>query len=283
MTLGVLGAADVPAAAALSRSVGWNQDEADWGRLVALHPEGALAARADGELVGTATLVRYGKALAWLGMVIVDPRRRGEGIGAALLDAALAQLAPDDVVGLDATDLGAPLYERRGFARVGAIERWSGALVPPAGGAPVPGTAVRRAAPEDAAALAAFDRSVAGVDRGDLLARLLAEPGTEVLAAVRAEAVVAYAASRTGRERRHVGPVVAADGAALVGVLNAVAAALSGAEVFLDAVQSQDRTLRLEDWGLEVARTLGRMVRPAGADVALLGPGLVAAMGFEWG
>src|SRR5690606_23392560 len=77
LEVGRLTLADVPAAAALSAAIDWNQDEADWRRLVELHPEGCVAARLDGELVGTATLVRYPgvshdgpKELAWLGMVI---------------------------------------------------------------------------------------------------------------------------------------------------------------------------------------------------------------------
>src|SRR5690606_21782784 len=203
MPLSRLEPADVAAAARLSAVVGWNQNEADWERLVTLHPEGAFAVRDEDGLVGTATLVRYGDRLAWLGMVIVAPERRGEGLGAALIDRALAAAVPGSTVGLDATDLGAPLYLRRGFVSVGSVQRWAGVLVPVAADVGSDGVA-RQAEPADLDSLATFDIAACGVDRRPLLARLLAEPATSVWVVQRGGAPVAYAALRSGRERLHV-------------------------------------------------------------------------------
>lgn len=301
--VGALTAADVAAAARLSAGVGWNQDEADWARLVALHPEGAFAARQGGELVGTATLVRYGGALAWLGMVIVREDLRGQGLGGQLVDAALASWTPPAgaAVGLDATSLGAPLYRRKGFETVAHIDRWVGALrAPEAGGeaagvahearglqdggeAPRRAVAARAAGPADVPALARLDAAATGVDREALLARLASEPGTAVCLVERDGEPVAHAALRTGRERLHVGPVVAADGTALHAVLAAVAERAAGREVFLDAVRSGARSRTLEAWGLRVARSLERMLRPAVPGRAMLDERVVAATGFEWG
>ena len=298
--------ADVPAAAALSAAIGWNQDEADWRRLVALHPEGGVAARVAGRLVGTATLIGYpqaasgfrpssagGKAanrgsLAWLGMVISDPALRGQGIGSAVTDAALARweahwgTASGSVIGLDATEFGAPLYRRRGFESVASIERWAGELERPTteGAAE---TSVSPAQPSDLAALRALDLAATGVDRSALLNYLAAEPSATMVVAKRAvDELVGYAVLRSGREYRRIGPLLVAPGHDSLGpLLDSLRVAAAGSPVFLDAVRGAVDPKRLAERGLSVARTLQRMTRPAVP--VFSGASVVAAMGFEWG
>lgn len=279
--LGRLTPGDVPAAARLSAGVGWNQDEADWARLLAVNPEGGFAAWLGDELVGTATLVRHGDLLAWLGMVIVREDVRGRGVAGRLVEAALAGLSPPPggAVGLDATELGAPVYLRRGFEAVAPIDRWVGVLRTLSGASP----SVRQAGPGDQEALARLDAAATGVDRRRLLERLLAEPGTAVLVAEAGGRAVAYAALRGGRERLHVGPVVAADEAACEAVLDAVAERAAGREAFVDAVRAPWRAQVLERRGLSVARSLQRMLRPALPALAMTGERVLAAAGFEWG
>lgn len=279
-SIGRLEREDVSSAAALSAAVGWNQNEEDWARLVELHPEGAFAARVDGELVGTTTLVSYGDALAWLGMVIVHPERRGGGIGSALVDTALAG-APSRVIGLDATDLGAPLYERRGFTGVATIDRWSGVLR--AEPARRHHASVRSAGAGDVDRIARFDSALSGLDRVALLSQLASEAGTTLVFAERGGTVAGFAALRSGRERPHVGPIVVFDDEALHVVINELASRTAGEHVFLDAVRQEHTSGRLEAFGLQVARSLRRMTRPAAPEAAMMRPELVAAMGLEWG
>ena len=307
--------ADVPHAAALSAAIGWNQDEEDWRRLVEVHPEGVVAARLDGQLVGTATLVRYSRVgeegksqgglldpdpaagvpskvvpsqLAWLGMVITHPEVRGRGIGGAVTDAALAlwQGAGESVIGLDATEYGAPIYRRRGFEAVATIDRWSGRLRP-AGSLPADRAAdpeVVRVGAADIAGLAdvvAYDRSIMGVDRSGLLRHLSGEPGAQLLAARRGETTVGYVALRSGRHRRHVGPLVAADPHVAGLLLDRAARLGGGSEVFLDAVRGAMEGVDLAAHGLGVVRTLQRMARPARP--VFESSAVVAAFDFAWG
>lgn len=305
--------ADVAAAAALSASIGWNQDEADWRRLLDLHPEGAVAARRAGELVGTATLVSYepvsarvarGEPLAWLGMVIVSPSVRGQGIGSAVMDAALAGpvAAAAGVIGLDATEFGAPLYRRRGFETVTLIDRWAGTLgqrplvggagtVSAGGGVVIAGEAggatnetdflVRRATPADLAAITALDNAETGVDRSALLRHLAAEESSSLVLVERGAELLGYAALRTGRVSRQVGPLVACDAGAVERLLNSVAELAAGSPVYLDSVRGVMPPGGFEAHGLSVVRTLERMTRPAAQ--VMQGDCVVAAMGFAWG
>src|SRR5512141_2083245 len=73
-------AADIPAGIRLCRISGWNQQERDWSRFLTLEPDGCFVACTGGQVCGTATTLRYGERLGWIGMVLVDPEQRGRGI-----------------------------------------------------------------------------------------------------------------------------------------------------------------------------------------------------------
>src|SRR5215211_8728516 len=83
---------DIAAAMRLKDAAGWNQTEKDWLRLLALEPYGCFAAVKDGRLVGTTTTTTYGNDLAWIGMVLVDPEERHQGIATQLMNVALDYL-----------------------------------------------------------------------------------------------------------------------------------------------------------------------------------------------
>lgn len=310
LEVGRLTLADVPAAAALSAAIDWNQDEADWRRLVELHPEGCVAARLDGELVGTATLVRYPgvahdgpKELAWLGMVIAHPKVRGRGVGAAVTDAALGlwEGPPGGEIGLDATEFGAPIYRRRGFEAVSTIDRWAGrleavgssgagrfgadavvtgALADAAPGAAA-GVEVSVAGPADLADVCALDRRETGVDRSALLTHTAAEEGALLLVARRDAELVGYLASRRGRHHRHVGPVVAASPGVVSGLLDGVATSFGAGPVFLDSVRGVLPGELLISHGLSVGRSLLRMTRQR--QTVFERASVAAAFDFAWG
>src|SRR5215813_13450833 len=118
---------DIPAAMKLKEAAGWNQTEDDWRRLIRLEPDGCFAAIKDGELVGTTTTTTYNDDLAWVGMVLVDPQSRRQGIATRLLETALDYLKGKvATVKLDATPQGKLVYEQFGFEVESMVERWSG-------------------------------------------------------------------------------------------------------------------------------------------------------------
>jgi GNAT superfamily N-acetyltransferase len=271
--------ADLDAALALSIEAGWNQVAADWRRLLDLAPHGCLAGRVRGGLVATATVVSYAPGVSWIGMVLVARAQRQRGIGTAMLQAALA--AADGVgavVGLDATDLGRPLYLTHGFADVAPIDRWVGTLRPP--GRPLSSIALTALA-ADLARACAFDRAACGADRGALLAHLAREPEAASWVATQGGRVVGLACLRPGREHAHLGPVVG-EAAALGPLLAAAAERLGGGSVLLDAPRGEATTALLGAHGLRVQRRLTRMTRPARQGI-LMGAAVAAATAFEWG
>jgi len=183
---------DLDAALALSTAEAWNQCAADWRRLLTLEPAGCFAAREGSRLVGTVTTLTYGRALAWIGMMVVDPGFRRRGIGVALMRMALDHLRGVGVtsVKLDATPAGRPLYESLGFAPETEIERWQGAARSATSADPRP---ANRSSPD---ALLALDQAAYGLDRSRLLERLVAEGVGEPLVAQPEQAAPTASRSR---------------------------------------------------------------------------------------
>lgn len=107
----------IASACRLSTRAGWNQNEEDWRRLVRVAPAGVKVWIDAGEVRASYSVVTYGRESAWIGMVLVDPDYRGKGLGKAAFLGALeeARASKAAVIGLDATDLGEPIYRKFGF------------------------------------------------------------------------------------------------------------------------------------------------------------------------
>jgi GNAT superfamily N-acetyltransferase len=76
--------------------------------------------------LGFVTVCRHQKRSAWIGNLIVDPSRRGEGFGRRLFEHVLGFLSERGMASLwlTASADGLPLYASCGFREVGRIERW---------------------------------------------------------------------------------------------------------------------------------------------------------------
>ncbi|MDE3199112.1 MAG: GNAT family N-acetyltransferase [Acidobacteriota bacterium] len=116
---------DIDEAFELSSIAGWNQTRDDW-RLLLETAEVCLAIEADRRLASTATLICYGRKLAWLGMVLTHPDFRRRGFARLLMNEIMERAHELGVttVKLDATDLGRELYESFGFRAEQPVERW---------------------------------------------------------------------------------------------------------------------------------------------------------------
>lgn len=266
---------DIPAAMRLKEAAGWNQTEMDWHRLLALEPDGCFAAVKDARLVGTTTTTRYGNDLAWIGMVLVDPHERRQGIATRLMNVAIEYLK-DKVatVKLDATAQGQPLYESSGFRFESVLERWSGTSNPPNVETPKI-DAIHELLPLDRIAFVA--------DRSKLLKRLIEDACIPpVLLRAAAGALSGYALARRGTNADYVGPVVAKSPQHVESLLDQVLSQLPGRRVYIDFnKECGASTSVLSDRGFVKERDLIRM--SAGAQAEKTSPLIIAIAGPETG
>ena len=175
-------------------------------------------------------------------------------------------------VGLDATDLGRPVYLKQGFVDVAPIDRWSGVLSAIADDRDV-GLADRSTFDD----IARLDHESCGADRSDFLLHLMNEP--DVFGVV---AHQGFAFLRPGRTCAHVGPMVAADDAVGGRLLSRLARLSAGKPVLIDALQSAGTSRLLEAGGLSIVRRLTRMTLGT-AKAELMGERVRAITSFEWG
>jgi GNAT superfamily N-acetyltransferase len=241
----------------LKQRVGWNQTAADWARFLSLQPDGCFVAEHDGTAAGTVTSCIFGP-VAWVGMMLVEPARRGQGIGRALLTRALEALEAKGVrsVRLDATAMGEPLYLSLGFVPQFHLARLEGELN---AGAEAPGVETgRRENWENAARL---DIEVTQTDRRSLLFELFRERPDELRVVRRGGAVVGFLTTRRGARALYVGPCLATKEAGPL-LLADVCRRHAGQFVFVDVPLGNSASL---SWwkrqGLYEQRQLLRMCR----------------------
>jgi len=202
---------DLPGADKLRAAAGWNQTLQDWERLLSLDAEGCFVAEDQGEIVGSATTTPYGNELAWIGMLLVDPSRRSQGIGRKLFMHCLDYLQKRKMrcIKLDATPAGQVLYEKVGFQVEWSLMRWDR----PAGGTimdnPSPcELSIHRLKTSDWDEVVRLDREVFGVDRRLLLAQLGEDSSHFLVCRGPDETLEGFGLLRAGINAHYMGPLV---------------------------------------------------------------------------
>jgi len=237
----------------LSLREAWPHRVEDWAFMLDFS-EG-IGAVCDGKLVGTAMLTPYGATGATCNMIIVDPSMRGMGLGRRLMETVLDR-AGERECRLTATASGLPLYEKLGFAAVGAIGQYQGVAGPLA----MPG-GVCEADRGDLAAVIALDRAASGLERGALLARLIAERPFLLLRD--ASGLRGYVSCRTFGRGALMGPLAARDDEAAGILLRAALAAHAGRFLRVDlTVAGMRHCAMIEAAGLAHAGGGVAMIRP---------------------
>jgi GNAT superfamily N-acetyltransferase len=268
---------DIPAAMRLKDAAGWNQTEDDWRRLLMLEPNGCFGAIEDGRLVGTTTTTTYGDELAWIGMVLVDPQHRRQGIAAKLMSVAIDYLNwKAGTVKLDATALGQPVYERFGFQVESLIERWSGT-------GSSHGVEQEGFNGDSLGELLALDRIAFNADRSKLIEALVNRASVPPVLMRDADGELSgYALARSGTRADYVGPVVAKDPQQVETLLDQVLSQLHDRRVYIDFnKECSAGTGVLSDRGFVKERDLIRMT--AGRPGPKTSPLVVGIAGPEIG
>ena len=264
--------ADLEDGLRLSRASGWNQAIGDWRLLLSLGPGLFRVAVEDGRVVASGGAVRYGDALAWICMILVDPAKRGHGIGTRIFDDVLERAKACvrtgglRCVGLDATPAGHGIYVQCGFQDAGGIVRMRAECEGPGpescSGEQVktqdltPG--VRPLTAADLPAVLARDREVFGADRGAVL-RWAYATAPDLAWTASAAGTIAYCFGRHGDHSDQVGPVVAEDAALAADLVRACLVRPRSRPLVVDARVEPSWLAALAGMGFREQRPFTRM------------------------
>ncbi len=250
---------DLPEALGLSTQAGWNQTIDDW-RTLLWYAGTCLAGKIAGRLVASGT-IQFNGDCGWVGMLLVDEAHRGRGHGSKMFDMLLK--VADEMrkylwLGLDATELGIPIYLKRGFREIGKIHRWQLAIphrLPRL-------FSVREYRHDtDYDRLHSLDKEACGAWR---LLMWKNDSDVDECVCEKDDEFLGFGYSRPGRIGQYIGPVVAKSDAAAAGIIAQLMERFAEnpqMPVFIDVPGNSSIEPWLKSEGFEIVRSWSRMVR----------------------
>lgn len=255
---------DIPAGLFLCRAAGWNQVSRDWELFLNLNPQGCRVAVDDeGQVAGTVATVRYEDHFSWIGMVLVDPGRKRQGIGIQLLREALQILSGEETVKLDATPEGRQIYLQLDFVDEYPLTRMQ---MGETSVKSLPDSHARTIHENDLPSLLAFDSEVFGAYRLPVL-EWLWEGGPQYAFMVEEkDTIKGYCFGRPGHNFTHIGPVVSGDFDIATDLVSAALRNCAGSPVVMDVLNHTPEWIQwLSSIGFEEQRPFIRMFRGTNA------------------
>lgn len=221
--------ADLRIAIDWAAAEGWNPGLHDAGCFHAADPGGFFMGWRDDRPVAAISAVKYGAGFGFVGLYIVDPAYRGQGLGWALWQHAMASL-DGRIAGLDGVVAQQANYRKSGFVLAHRNVRHSGLARPL-------DTAVATVDLRtlDFELVQAFDALHAPAPRTAFLRAWLAQPDSHSLGIVEDGELVASGSIRACREGHKIGPLHATTEAAADALFRALCARVpAGDAVYLD-------------------------------------------------
>jgi GNAT superfamily N-acetyltransferase len=228
-TIRPMRADEIALAADWAAAEGWNPGVDDAPCFATVDAGGFLIGELDRQPAATISCINYDDSFAFLGFYIVRPDLRGRGFGRRIWQAAIAH-AGARTIGLDGVVAQQDNYRKSGFRLAYRNVRYGGRVA-------AVGTEARPLTPLADVPLAIVVADDATVFPAPRLAFLRTWIGTRShvgRALMRDGALAAWGVIRPCRAGFKIGPLVGDDRAAAEAVLDALIAAVGGADVFLD-------------------------------------------------
>jgi GNAT superfamily N-acetyltransferase len=217
---------------------GWNPGLYDAESFYAIDPDGFFLAERAGEPLGCICAVAYDETFGYVGLFIVRPPYRGQGVGLQLLNVALQHVQTRNV-GLDAAIAMQKTYRRYGFKFAYRVIRHRCI-----GGGESPFDVTELASvPFDE--IAHYDATVFPTSRATFLSCWIAQPRSASLAVLRRQKLAGYGVLRACREGYKIGPLFADDPKAADTLFQGLCAQAPGAPIFLDAPEANPAAIEL--------------------------------------
>jgi GNAT superfamily N-acetyltransferase len=250
---------DIPAGLNLCRLAGWNQLARDWELFLQLHSNGCRVGVDDGaNVVGTVATIPYENRFAWIGMVLVDPSKRRQGIGTQLLREALHLTADHETTKLDATPAGREVYLKLGFVDEYKIIRMRGRAT--INGNVLPGA--RPLKVNDLPSLLRYDRQVFGANRQPVLEWLFKDAPEFAFIAEEQRHIRGFCLGRHGHDFDQIGPIIANDANSAAQLLSSALHQPIGRPIVVDVLTHTAAWITfVSSLGFAALRPLIRMYR----------------------
>lgn len=236
---------ELDTAVAWAAAEGWNPGLEDAEIFWETDPDGFVCAVRDGEVIGTGSIVAYGREFGFMGFFIVRPDLRGQGIGRDFWtwrrDTLRARLHPDAAIGMDGVFTMQPFYARGGFVFSHRNLRLAG--TGRSGGSPDPALVELASLPFDG--VAAFDRRHFGFSRESFLRRWIRPAGGLGLGYLDGDHLSGLGMIRPCLTGFKVGPLFAETPEIADALFSALSAHAEGQPVFLDTPENHAAALEL--------------------------------------
>ncbi|QDT65557.1 GNAT family N-acetyltransferase [Calycomorphotria hydatis] len=241
---------------------GWNPGLHDAEAFWAADPDGFVVAEQDGEIIGTGAIVKYSPRLGAMGLFIMRPDKRGQGLGRQLWyhrrDLLLSRMDDDATIMMDGVVAMQPFYAEGGFGLEHQSTRRAGVVQ---GGVEPSDQIVplHEVMFED---VVAFDAEHFGTERRLFLAHWI-DPadGTGLALVDESGEIAGMGVIRLCRNGSYkIGPLFARTADAAEELFLQLAKHADGKELCLDTPDTNQAALNLaEKYGLHSQFTCGRM------------------------
>jgi len=223
---------------------GWNPGLHDAECFFNVDPDGFFIAELSGRPIGAISAVAYDRSFGFVGLFIVVPEHRGNGIGMRLWRTGLEYLGQRNV-GLDGVLAMQDRYAERGFGYAHRNVRYEGR-----GGAsmlPEIEAEVVDLREVSIERLSPYDAGMFPAARPDFLRDWTTRPGTTGFAALSGDALRGYGVLRPCISGYKIGPLMADDEQLARSLFAALSAAAPDASIYLDTPQTNAAAVRLAE------------------------------------
>ena len=259
-TIRTMRRSEIELAIELAAREGWNPGLHDAHCFAEADPDGFLIAEVEGRLAGCISAVSYGARFGFIGLYIVVPGHRGQGIGSRLWTQGMHRLA-GRVVGLDGVPAQQDNYRKSGFALAWRNVRYAGAARAGERSVRAGDAQVVDLAAVDFEVVQADDRRVFPAPRARFLRAWISAPDTAALGCLEGGRLRGWGVIRRCREGHKIAPLVA-DTKEIAGSLFAALCerVTKGDAVYLDVpLPNEDAVALAEDHGMRGVFETARM------------------------
>jgi len=223
---------------------GWNPGNNDAQIFWDTDPEGFVAAKLRGKLIGGGSIVSYGGRFGFMGFFIIRPDHRNQGFGRRLWfhrrDLLISRLQAPAVIGMDGVFDMQEFYARGGFVLCNRDLRFEGV-----GAAATPADILVDLREVSFAELSRYDAAHFPAPRERFLKVWIAQPNSRALGAVQDGNLRGYGVIRPCRQGFKIGPLFATDGDTAEALFRGLGDIAPGEPIFLDVPENNPQAIAL--------------------------------------